>query len=159
MSDDDVVPPGDRLENAIAYRVVHAARVLRLHLSRFLEDQQVGIGPEQYFVLYKVCERPGCGQVDLTDAVLADYPNVTRLVDGLVSRGLLTRRHDPTDRRRRMLELTVAGANLMESLMPRVVAERHALFRGIERTKITSLIGTLDALEAAAASRLQKLGR
>jgi DNA-binding MarR family transcriptional regulator len=70
-------------------------------------------------------------------------PNVSTLIDGLVSRGLVTRQRDPGDGRRVVLSLTADGRSLLatsearaEGAMARVasfdVEREHALLAGLD---------------------------
>jgi DNA-binding MarR family transcriptional regulator len=71
-------------------------------------------------------------------------PNVSTLIDGLVGRGLISRRRDHTDRRRVMLSLTKRGQELLERAETRTGAalasvaffdsqREHELLIGIDR--------------------------
>lgn len=53
-----------------------------------------------------------------------DPSNVTGIVDRLEARGLVERRPDPTDRRRRIIAVTDAGRDLHRRLHERLLAER-----------------------------------
>jgi DNA-binding MarR family transcriptional regulator len=57
-------------------------------------------------------------QQQLADRLGADKSHVVRLIDQLEHRGLITRSADPTDRRRHRIELTDAGRQLLETIVP-----------------------------------------
>ncbi len=147
MNHERVFYETDDLEKALAYRIHRSARVLRLHLSRFLALHGLDISQEQYFVLFKVRAKPGSSQVDLADEVLSDHPNVTRLVDSLVMRGYLERRADPRDRRRHAVFLTDRGVELMNRLIPAVVEARRALYDGIPPADLRVFVRVLSTIE------------
>jgi len=105
------------------------------------------ISPEQWFLLFRLYERPGQAQSDLADRDLQDHPNITRLVDALEQRALVERTPDPDDRRRSLVSLTAAGRQLMESLLPQVVAERRRIFRGLSATELETLVTLLHTIE------------
>ena len=153
MNDEQVLYETDDLEKALAYRVHRAARVLRLHLSRFLAHHGLDISQEQYFILFKVRSRPGSSQADLADEVLSDHPNVTRLVDSLVVRGYVERKPDPHDRRRHAVFLTDRGAELMDRLIPAVIKARRALYDGIAFDDLTVFVRVLSAIEGHATEK------
>lgn len=153
MNSESGVPEGAELENAVAYQVVRAARVLRNHLVRFLAEQGSELTPEQYFILLKINSRPGTSQAKLADPLLGDYPNVTRLVDSLVSRGFAERRPAPEDRRRHALYLTEEGRELADVLIPAVLAERKKLMAEIAPEAAANFTEVLRILERTAAER------
>jgi MarR family transcriptional regulator, transcriptional regulator for hemolysin len=143
----------DSLDSALAYRVYRAARVLRIHLIRFLEGLGVELSPEQYFVLLKVQANPGSSQSDLADQHFADYPNITRLIDSLVRRNLLVRQRVAGDRRRHAVFLTDEGRETTNRLLAAVAAERKAMYEGIPQNEIDSAVSVLLLLEERASQR------
>ena len=153
MSDKGQTEDVDSLENAIAYRVTRAARVLRLHLTRFLEERGIELSPEQYFLLFRLSAAPGQGPRELSDPLLSDYPNTTRLIESLVRRGLVERRAAAGDRRRQELYLTDAGRELADRLVPAVLEERTALYAGFAPAELDAFWKVLVDVEERAAAR------
>lgn len=141
------------LDEALAYRVHRAARVLRRHLVTVLQQQELSIGPEQYFVLFKVHAMPGCSQNEVVDGLLGDHSNITRLVDGLERAGLLERRAAVGDRRKHALFLTAEGRAAMDRLLPAIVEERKALYAGMDERRLGDFLDTLSRLETNALAR------
>jgi len=135
------------IDDAIAYRIHRTNRLLRTHLSRFLDEHADGISPEQYFVLARLHEREPRRQTEFAEPVLGDPPNVTRLVDGLVDRGLIERRRDETDRRSWAVHLTGEGRALMRRLHTATVAERRALFGDFTDPEVEAVVRFLDRLD------------
>ena len=84
-------------------------------------------------MLARIAERAPVKQVDLAEPVLADPPNVSRLVDALVARGDVRRSPDPADRRSWSVSLTDAGRTRMERLSAAVLEERDRVFDGSAR--------------------------
>jgi DNA-binding MarR family transcriptional regulator len=120
---------------------------MRTHLARFLGAHVPDISPEQWFVLARLAERTPIHQVDLAEPVLADPPNVSRLVDALVARGLVRRSPDPTDRRSCLLALTVEGRRLCTTLQSHAIAERQLVFNGFDESDLDALAGALDRID------------
>lgn len=116
------------LENAIAFKIYRASRLLRMGLLKGLEAYGLGITPEQYFMLYRLLQKDGVPQVDLADNTIGDYPNVTRMIDGLEKKGLVERTIDPVDRRKYLIRLTDIGRARMDQVVPFILQERERLF-------------------------------
>ena len=76
----------------------------------------------EYDVLLTVTRAPGMSARlrDVTSHMLISQPSVSRLVDRMVSRGLVTKCADPTDGRGALITATDKGAQAF-----RVVATRH----------------------------------
>ncbi|MDJ0757500.1 MAG: MarR family transcriptional regulator [Ardenticatenaceae bacterium] len=133
------------IEKATAYIIQRTARLLRFRLSKFLEAY--AISPEQWYILFKLHERPGRSQSELADPNLNDHPNITRMVDALQRNGLLNRTPDPADRRRHQLYLTAAGRELMTAILPLVVEERQKIFQGVSEAEVGQLVSILQRIE------------
>ncbi len=97
----------------------------------------------------------GVGSVsDLARFQNVSQPTISRQVDGLVKKGLVTRQPDPADRRVVHLELTERGAELLTELERRTCrrvsrslaslapAEKEAVLEGL--TMLQSVFGQLD---------------
>jgi DNA-binding MarR family transcriptional regulator len=82
---------------------------------------------KEYDVLYTL-KKAGCALrlSDLNEAVLLSQPALSRLVDRLDARGLVSRCADPADRRGVLVTLTDAGAAMQQR-----TGARHA--RSVER--------------------------
>lgn len=138
------------LENALAYRVHRLARMLSVALRRDLHELGHAMSLEQYFVFFRIHANEGCSQSALIDPYLKDAPNITRLVDGLVSKELVERRQDPDDRRAHALHLTDQGRKLWLALRPRIEAERRVLYRGLSLADAKRFLATIATLETNA---------
>ena len=134
------------LDDALAFRIHRTNRLLRTHLARVLGDEAPGLSPEQWFVLARL-SATGCRQVDLAEPALGDPPNVSRLVDALVDRGLAGRESDPSDRRSWLVKLTPDGSALMQRLFARVTTERGIVFDGLSDADLDRLAATLDRID------------
>src|SRR4051794_33434347 len=73
----------------------------------------VDISPPQYRVLGSLAEGSAAASA-LADRLAVSKPSVTAVVDGLVERGLVERRHETADRRRVAHEITPAGRQVLE---------------------------------------------
>ena len=76
-----------------------------------------GASIREYDVLYTLskCDE-GTRISDLQEHVLLSQPALSRLVDRLVDRGLVSRCEDPADARARRVSLTEAGRDLQRSI-------------------------------------------
>jgi DNA-binding MarR family transcriptional regulator len=137
------------LERAHAFQLTRIGRLLRVHLVRSLESLGTDLGPEQFFILFRLHESDGRRQQELVDPVLDDRPNISRHVAALVRRGLVERRPDPTDGRAHLLHLTTAGRVYIVELIPGVLRVREELFGGISPDDFTAFDRVLAHLTQA----------
>jgi DNA-binding MarR family transcriptional regulator len=144
----DYIYDTSSLDNAIAYKIQRLARLLRLHLTKFLQQVGANITPEQWFILFRLYEKDGQSQGELADKDLQDHPNVTRMLDALEKRNLVVRRADAYDRRKSLIFLTEAGRQLLAQLMPLTIEERKKVLDGLTPAEITLFITGLARIEA-----------
>ncbi|MBI1882387.1 MAG: MarR family transcriptional regulator [Chloroflexi bacterium] len=148
MEDSAYIYDTSSLDNAIAYKIQRMARLLRLHLIKFMQEVGAEITPEQWFILFRLHEKEGLSQGELADKDLQDHPNITRMLDALERRNLVVRMADPDDRRKSLIFLTEAGKTLMEQLLPLAIEERRKLFNGLTHQDINLFTDVLRKIES-----------
>lgn len=84
---------------------------------RFLETLEPhGFHPREFGLMTVVMNRPGITQQELAGLAQIDPSSMVAVLDGLEERGLLERRINPDDRRRRAVHLTAGGERELEAL-------------------------------------------
>ncbi len=135
------------LDKAIAYKIQRLARLLRLHLVKFLQEAGADTTPEQWFILFRLYEQDGQSQGELADKDLQDHPNVTRMLDALEKRQLVVRRAAPFDRRKSLIFLTEAGRQLLAQILPLAIEERKKVLNGLTSQEINTFTDLLKKIE------------
>jgi DNA-binding MarR family transcriptional regulator len=90
---------------------------------------QLRLSPTQCHVLHLIEPDRPTPMGQLAETLACDASNVTGLVDRLESRGLVSRRPSPGDRRVKVLVLTETGVRLRAALVERMTAPPPALGR------------------------------
>jgi DNA-binding MarR family transcriptional regulator len=93
---------------------------------------------------------------DLAHNICHDAGSLTRLVDEMVSRGLVNRSRSESDRRVVTLALTARGRALVEQLAPRVMQLWNGLLAGFSHAEVDMLINLLTRLVVAAEAQDEK---
>ncbi|RPH55850.1 MarR family transcriptional regulator [bacterium] len=90
--------------------------LVRRGISRVLEPFDVT--PQQYNVLriLRGAGEEGLPTLEIGDRMVEQAPGITRLLDRLEAKGLVTRKRCPEDRRQVLCWLTPAGRDLVERL-------------------------------------------
>lgn len=81
-----------------------------------------GLTPPRFYVLHHISEEPGISSSDLSQKLLCDKSNVTRIVKGLEVAGYIQRQPHESDGRAQRLYLTTSG----EAICNQVHAEHKA---------------------------------
>lgn len=119
------------------------------HVMRGLEQICVrhGITTQQYRMLRFLRNTPaGAPRCDLRKRCISDSPDMSRLLDRLVRRRLVTRLRSPDDRRVTVARLTPLGVVLLDELDPLVDAEMRRAMSPLderERAELARLCGAL----------------
>jgi long-chain acyl-CoA synthetase len=108
-------------------------------VARLAKQVELGLAtldltPPQYRLLFSLAEGTSAASA-LADNLAVTKPSVTAVVDGLVERGLVQRRHDETDRRRVSHDLTPKGRDVL-------VAADEAV-----HARLSEIVGYLDGDE------------
>lgn len=72
----------------------------------------INITPEQWSVLACLWQKDKVTQQSLCDLTMKDKPSMTRLIDNLEKRNLVSRESDLNDRRINLIQLTETGKSL-----------------------------------------------
>lgn len=110
--------PEAGLEGAVFFWLHQAHHAMRREILARFQEHGEPLTPEQWTILLALWTRDGRSQSELARATGRDRPGVTRLVDALEKRALVTRSRDPEDRRRYRVVLTRDGRRLHALLMP-----------------------------------------
>ena len=131
------------LENQPGYLI---RRLQQIAVAIFLDETQGhGVTPVQYAALYAALRQPGLDQRSLAATIGFDTSTIGGVIDRLEKRGLIERQASPTDRRVRLLHVTPAGAALLDTLIPAMLAAQTRMLAPLpeaERTHFMALLKT-----------------
>ncbi len=98
-------------------------RLQQISISVF-SDRMRALGHDltapQFATLAVLARAPGIDQATLAGMIAHDRPTIGGVVERLEAKGLVTRHRNEKDRRAKMLDLTEAGAALLQTLLPHV---------------------------------------
>lgn len=136
-------PFHSRKEEA-AVALLRTTDLLRRMIAGVVELQ--GITAQQYNVLriLRGAGEHGLPTLDIAGRMIEQTPGITRLIDRLETKDLVSRERCPTDRRQVFCRITKSGLRLLGSLDgPIREAEERAL-SGMAERELTSFISLLD---------------
>ncbi|SNZ05718.1 DNA-binding transcriptional regulator, MarR family [Terribacillus aidingensis] len=110
---------------------------LKRETSRML--QQFELTPEQFSLVAELDKQDDVTQKELADVTEREQTTVTKIVDKLVKKGLVSRRHDPHDRRAIRLLITDAGRQLVCEIIPKVDEIETNAYQGFHQEDIKTL--------------------
>lgn len=105
-----------RLDDQIGHLLRNAYQATSAHFARRLRPYN--LKPQQFATLARLRELGPTAQNRLGDAVGMPRANIHTMVERLRARGLVTTHADPTDNRKRIVELSREGQQLVGTIIP-----------------------------------------
>ncbi|MEX2443729.1 MAG: MarR family transcriptional regulator [Alkalispirochaeta sp.] len=144
------------LDAALGYLIETTEQALKRGLRRRFREHGYDITPYQWVVLYRLWDRDGQSQSELADGSLRDRPTVTRILDVMERKGLVTRHKDDRDRRSYRVYLTDYGESLKNRL-PSVAADYlDAFTEGIDPADIQVAKNVLRKIRENASQEIEQ---
>ena len=141
----------ERTDAVDAWESLYRAQVavLRQLLSEFPDDE---ISFTEYDVLFNLYRQPekALRIRDLNKHLLLTQPSVSRLLDRLVARGIVTKSPDPKDARGTIVSLTDRGTEVFRQVGAQHGRSIIARMSVLNRDEQRHLIGLTDKLRAGA---------
>lgn len=106
------------LDTALGFVVGRTFHIQRRAFKATVRGVGIQITPEEWVLLNRLWTRDGQRQSDLAESTIKDRTTVTRLLDGMVKKGLVRRETDPEDRRVVLAWLTDSGKSEIKQLLP-----------------------------------------
>jgi len=142
--------PFDRPERELAVVILRTGDVLHHSVDRALASW--GLSNEQYNALriLRGAGEAGHPTLEISRRLISRSPNITRLLDKLVAKGLARRDRDSQDRRQAVIRITPKGSELLgkcDGAVHAVVAK----LRVLSASEMKATVGFLDRVRASVA--------
>ncbi len=129
------------MDNSLGFILNKTALFSKAHFNNLIKPYD--ISPEQWSLIFRVVERSGLTQKELSDSTYKDQANITRSIDRLEQKGLLKRIEHPSDRRSFQLIPTQEALALVEQVVPLSQAFNQRLSKGLSEEEAQTLIALL----------------
>jgi len=104
---------GPAAQDVLGYLLKHATMRLTALTDAALAPH--GIDSKDLGILRVMAKEEALSQLQVAQALGIDRTTMVSLLDALESRGIVTRNPDPEDRRRNLVQLTAAGADIYDA--------------------------------------------
>ena len=146
-------PSNYTMRNSVGYLMRVTTNRLLPQMEALFEDQELSFSQWTTLVaLHSGIATAG----DLAHNICHDAGSLTRLIDEMVKRGLVTRSRSESDRRVVTLGLTDHGAELVERLAPRMMNFWNGRLAGFSHAEVDMLINLLTRLLLVAEGQPRK---
>ncbi|HNU07683.1 MAG TPA: MarR family transcriptional regulator [Pyrinomonadaceae bacterium] len=130
-------------EHVVFYQLEKAIKTYRQFAQRRIRAAGYSITIDQWLTMKTILENPGLKQQELAERVFKDEASITRIIEILVRERYLTRKIPNEDRRRTVLEVTVAGKEILEKVGEVILRNREDALSGVETVDLEALDGML----------------
>ncbi|HTC24369.1 MAG TPA: MarR family winged helix-turn-helix transcriptional regulator [Gemmatimonadales bacterium] len=120
-----------------------------LRLSAAQAERQTGLTGAQLFVLQQLADAPAESLNELAQRTRTHQSSVSTVVTRLVARGLVSRRRDPVDGRRLVLDLTATGKALLADAPETAQKRLIGALERLSHARLRALASDLQRLVAA----------
>jgi len=122
-------------------------RLHQIHVSMFMEVlAEHGMTPVQYGLLSILVDMPGLDQYSVAEELGIDRANVHDVLKRLESRKLLARVVDPHNKRRKLCLATLAGAEIVAKLHPRMQEVQQRMLAPLDEAERSMFMQLLHDL-------------
>jgi DNA-binding MarR family transcriptional regulator len=119
----------------------------RITLHRFTEAlAPYGVRPRHVAALIELRDSGELTQQALSAHLHLDPTNLVAVLNDLEERGYATRRRDPEDRRRHLVEVTKKGVSVIEKVSEVMDGVEDELLAGLDRAERDALEGALASI-------------
>ncbi|MFK0386435.1 MarR family winged helix-turn-helix transcriptional regulator [Agrobacterium sp. NPDC090273] len=119
------------------------------------EAEDIGFSPTQFSALAFVQIEPGIQQNMLGERIALDRSSVTKCVEILEARELITRTIDPSDKRARLLHITPAGIEVLDQLTKAAARARARIEASMGKDQFQAFLKSMNDFIAVPASEKQ----
>jgi DNA-binding MarR family transcriptional regulator len=123
-------------------------QVMRLIRAELREHREAELSVTQFRSLAFLDRHSGASLSELAEHIGLALPSMSKLVDGLVERGLVTRQEDAADRRRVVLCLTLAGDESVRSAREATQDYLSSRLASLAPEQCATIMRAMEALRA-----------
>lgn len=128
-----------KFENSVGYYINKTASLMRIGLLRAFQEKYPEITVDYWVILNRLWKKDGIIQIELARLTAKDNASMTRMLDGMQRKGILSRQSDENDRRAYRIFLTQKGKEL-EMPLKKIAGENHGkALNNLSETDIENL--------------------
>lgn len=133
------------LKNSIAYRITKAANNIHKNINKNLNPY--GIAIEQRATLEMIKFEENVNQTTISNLLSKDKTTISRSLNSLEKKGLITKIEIEKDKRSNKVELTQQGDLILEETAPYITSFRESLSNKLTDDEIKMFFKIMDKLE------------
>ncbi len=124
--------------------IERTSKRMKQRFQELLKSRNVGVTVDQWVVLQVLSQFDGLGQFEIGEKVFKDAPTLTRILDLLDKKALITRTPNQADRRRFIINLTELGVKKVKEIIPLTKLFRKIAWEGLSDEEISNMESVLN---------------
>ncbi len=133
-------------QRAYFFKIDTTIKKIRHTMQKKLDHAGLNITVDQWVLIDHIEKNEGLSQIELAEVTVKDGPTVTRILDLLVSKGLIERRMPENDRRKFGIHLTEAGRTKYQEAFPIVAEVRQLGWGNLSDDDYHAFVRILDSI-------------
>lgn len=143
----DQTPAGSVLATEAVMNTVRTADLIFARIGRLLRP--LGVSAAGGLVLGVLRDHGPMSPSELGERLIVTRATVTGVVDSLARRGLVTRRPDPRDRRRAVIEISATGRRTLQKVRETVHRHEREWLSALSEDDLRAYIAQLHRIQDA----------
>ncbi|WP_319479294.1 MarR family transcriptional regulator [uncultured Draconibacterium sp.] len=136
-----------KTQKPLTYLLGQTMKLVRNKLMAKFKENNLELTLEQFVVLLYINENSASTQQDLANHFLRDKSIVTRQINTLIDLGYVMRTQDDDDKRKKKLQLTKAGIEMLELLKAKSIEVSTELLDGISQEELTNFEHVISKIQ------------
>ncbi len=116
------------------------------YLNKIFQRHGFNLTPEQFLVMDTLWDEGVLSQQQIADIIIKDKNSVTKLIDALEKKGLVSRITDPLDRRLNKIHITQKAASIKDDITQIALDSTNAIVKGIPRDELVTFVKVLNKM-------------
>lgn len=136
------------LKSRIGMKLVRVGKMVRAIANQKFIKANFQITPEQFTVLTAILDHDGLYQRQIGALTLKDRPNITRIINILEEKGLVTRTPDINKRKIFKINITEEGKKAYNEVLPTVAEHWQNTVEGVTDEELENCLTVLNKIKA-----------
>jgi DNA-binding MarR family transcriptional regulator len=135
------------LAESIGYKITKTAKLVTNRLNKNFKQHGLPVTHEQWSIMIRLWEEDGLTQNQLAAMTNRDSPSISRLVNNMIKRDLVTRIPHPVDKRTNLIFLTAAGKKMQMAMIEQAQNTVDQISDGINDEELTIFLKVLEQID------------
>ena len=123
-------------------------KIVRQDLINRFKENGIDLTPEQWVLISRLRQDGDLFQTELANYSFRDKPTVSRIIDLLVRKDVVTKTQDKIDGRKFLVSLTTQGHKMFDEAYPIVESSREQGWTNLTQKEYEELVRILDKVFA-----------